>query len=414
MSAMVRAESLGKRYELGEHTAGYGRLTESLSNSLRRRHGRAVSERRELWALRDASFEVQQGEVVGLVGRNGAGKSTLLKILARVTTPSEGRAEINGRVGSLLEVGTGFHQELTGRENVFLSGAILGMGRSEIQRKFDEIVAFAEIEEFIDTPVKRYSSGMGLRLGFAVAAFLEPELLLVDEVLAVGDRKFREKCIGRIGEVSREDGRTVFFVSHDLNAVLATCSRALLIHDGRIELDGATADVAAAYEGLGIPPAASGGLFTRDLERLRTSSPVFLSAELRDGEGVATTRFAYGGPLEVVIATNPDAPVPDFSIDWRIVDARRSPVAHGSSLLMQSRHFSPGDVTRLTIDDLPLAAGRYGIDLTARVPDLADFDYWLAEIAFEVERCDPFHSGSSFYARDGESPVVLRHAWRTA
>ncbi len=199
-----------------------------------------MSERQELWALRNASFEVEQGEVVGLIGRNGAGKSTLLKILARVTTPTEGRAEIDGRVGSLLEVGTGFHQELTGRENIFLSGAILGMRRSEIQRKFDEIVAFSEIEEFIDTPVKRYSSGMGLRLGFAVAAFLEPEVLLVDEVLAVGDAKFREKCVGRIGEVSREDGRTVFFVSHDLNAVLSTCSRAILVDHGVVIHDGAS------------------------------------------------------------------------------------------------------------------------------------------------------------------------------
>ena len=234
MTAMVTVEHLGKRYRLGENTAGYGRLTESLSNVVRRRRGEALDEHREIWALRNASFQIEQGEVVGLIGRNGAGKSTLLKLLARVTMPTEGRAEIHGRVGSLLEVGTGFHQELTGRENVYLSGAILGMRRAEIQRRFDEIVAFAEVESFIDTPVKRYSSGMGLRLGFAVAAFLEPEVLLVDEVLAVGDLEFRKKCLGRIGEVSREDGRTVVFVSHDLNSILSICPRAFLIDRGAI------------------------------------------------------------------------------------------------------------------------------------------------------------------------------------
>ena len=237
MANMVTVDKLGKRYRLGQNTAGYGRLTESLSNVVRRKRGDEVHTHLDLWALRDASFEIEQGEVVGLIGRNGAGKSTLLKLLARVTSPTEGRAEIRGRVGSLLEVGTGFHQELTGRENVYLSGAILGMRRSEIQRKFDDIVAFAEIGEFVDTPVKRYSSGMGVRLGFAVAAFLEPEVLLVDEVLAVGDLEFRKKCLGRIGEVSKEDGRTVVFVSHDLNAILSTCSRAILIDHGKILMD---------------------------------------------------------------------------------------------------------------------------------------------------------------------------------
>ena len=300
---MVRAEALGKRYELGENTAGYGRLTESLSNVLRRRRGRAVSERREMWALKDASFEVEQGEVVGLIGRNGAGKSTLLKLLARVTSPTEGRAEINGRVGSLLEVGTGFHQELTGRENVFLSGAILGMRRSEIQRKFDEIVAFAEIEEFLDTQVKRYSSGMGLRLGFAVAAFLEPEVLLVDEVLAVGDMRFREKCVGRIGEVSREDGRTVFFVSHDLNAVLSTCSRALLIDHGRIDRDGPALDVVARYEAIQSRAARVDGEFVRSAPNPRFPLPVFAAAQIETRGGTGG-HVVHGDPLRLIIETS--------------------------------------------------------------------------------------------------------------
>jgi lipopolysaccharide transport system ATP-binding protein len=198
------------------------------------------------WALKDVSLEVREGEVVGLIGRNGAGKTTLLKILSRITKPTTGWAEIHGRVGSLLEVGTGFHPELTGRENAYLSGAILGMGKSEITRKFDEIVAFAELDKFIDTPVKHYSSGMYVRLAFAVAAHLEPEILLVDEVLAVGDASFQKKCLGKMGQVSRE-GRTILFVSHNMAAVKALCSKAVLIRDGAVASSGMVADVADDY-----------------------------------------------------------------------------------------------------------------------------------------------------------------------
>ncbi|PYU09259.1 MAG: ABC transporter ATP-binding protein [Acidobacteria bacterium] len=199
------------------------------------------------WALKDVSLDVHEGEVLGLIGRNGAGKTTLLKILSRITRPTEGWAEIHGRVGSLLEVGTGFHPELTGRENTFLSGAILGMSKAEIARKFDEIVAFAELEKFIDTPVKHYSSGMYVRLAFAVAAHLEPEILLVDEVLAVGDINFQKKCLGRMGDVARA-GRTVVLVSHQLNQIRRLCQRVLWIDDGRVRQDGPTHEVVSAYE----------------------------------------------------------------------------------------------------------------------------------------------------------------------
>ena len=199
-----------------------------------------------IWALKDVSFEVQQGEVVGIIGRNGAGKSTLLKILSRITDPTEGRVEIHGRVGSLLEVGTGFHPELTGRENIYLNGAILGMKQAEIERKFDEIVAFAEIEKFLDTPVKRYSSGMYVRLAFAVAAHLEPEILLVDEVLAVGDAEFQKKCLGKMGDVAKE-GRTVLFVSHNMGAVTTLCKRGILLDTGKISCDEGVSETVKQY-----------------------------------------------------------------------------------------------------------------------------------------------------------------------
>jgi lipopolysaccharide transport system ATP-binding protein len=249
----IHIESLGKAYELGG--GGGALLSERLQRTLLAplRRGHAASHvsargdtRETLWALRDVSLEVQPGEAVGLIGPNGAGKSTLLKLLSRITLPSEGRITLRGRVATLLEVGTGFHPELTGRENIFVNGAILGMRRHEIESQFDEIVAFSGIEQFIDTPVKRYSSGMYVRLAFAVAAHLQPEILLVDEVLAVGDAEFQRKCLGKMQEVS-EGGRTIVFVSHNLAAVQRLCSRAFVIDHGRLVMEGNVADAVAAY-----------------------------------------------------------------------------------------------------------------------------------------------------------------------
>ena len=226
----IRVENLGKRYNIGVPQIKYQTLRDKLSDGLKRKEKRDDS---FIWALKDVSFEVKEGSVLGVVGRNGAGKSTLLKILSRVTEPTEGLVEVRGRVGSLLEVGTGFHPELTGRENIFLNGAILGMKRTEIDKKFDEIVTFAEVEKFIDTPVKRYSSGMYLRLAFAVAAHLEPEILVVDEVLAVGDAEFQKKCLGKMSDVAQE-GRTVLFVSHNMSAVLRLTQETLVIDHGQL------------------------------------------------------------------------------------------------------------------------------------------------------------------------------------
>ena len=234
---IIEVENLSKRYQLG--AIGATTVRDTLQHAWQRLRGRAPEVKTgEFWALRDVSFTVQPGEVLGVIGRNGAGKSTLLKILSRITEPTSGRAILRGRVSSLLEVGTGFHPELSGRDNIFLNGAILGMTQAEIRRKFDEIVAFAEVEKFLDTPVKRYSSGMHVRLAFAVAAHLDPEILIVDEVLAVGDAAFQKKCIGKMNSVARDYGRTVLFVSHNLQHVRQFCSRALVLNAGKILYDG--------------------------------------------------------------------------------------------------------------------------------------------------------------------------------
>jgi lipopolysaccharide transport system ATP-binding protein len=288
----VRATGLGKRYSLGEresYTAlrdvlsRWGRSAMTLRRSARKR------ERPIIWSLRDVNFEISAGDTVGIIGRNGAGKSTLLKILARITRPTEGTVELRGKIGSLLEVGTGFHPELTGRDNVYLSGAILGMKRAEIRAKFDEIVAFAEVERFIDTPVKRYSSGMYMRLAFAVAAHLEPEILLVDEVLAVGDVAFQKKCMGKMDDVAKT-GRTVLFVSHNMGAVNGLCRRAIWIHEGKVVSDGPSQDVVAKY----LQAMRTGALVSSIKSNETLSIHTVL---LRNGRGEITDQFNYGDDL---------------------------------------------------------------------------------------------------------------------
>src|SRR6266480_25796 len=247
MTTVIQAEKLSKRYRIGEH-ARYHALRDVLTRELRSPMSFLRRSQPEMfWALKEVSLDVREGEVLGVIGRNGAGKTTLLKILSRITRPTSGWAEIRGRVGSLLEVGTGFHPELTGRENTFLSGAILGMSKREISRKFDEIVSFAELEKFIDTPVKYYSSGMYVRLAFAVAAHLEPEILLVDEVLAIGDLEFQKKCLGRMSEVS-EAGRTIVFISHQMSQIRRLCERVIWVDHGIIRKAGPTLDVVSEYE----------------------------------------------------------------------------------------------------------------------------------------------------------------------
>ena len=303
MNTVIHGEGLGKRYHRGLQVDDG--LRHSLEAFLRSPVASLRRKKEEtFWALKDVSLEVKEGEVLGLIGRNGAGKTTLLKILSRITRPTTGWAEIHGRVGSLLEVGTGFHPELTGRENTFLSGAILGMGKAEIARKFDEIVAFAELEKFIDTPVKHYSSGMYVRLAFAVAAHLEPEILLVDEVLAVGDIRFQKKCLGKMGDVARA-GRTIVLVSHQLNQIRRLCQRALWVDAGEIRKNGPAQDVVSAYEagmsGGELPPA---GREWGAVVKAR-----FVRWEIEAGNGEPTSALDWEGEVRLRFVVEVNEPL---------------------------------------------------------------------------------------------------------
>ncbi len=322
----IRVEGLSKRYHIGATPAAYRTLREAVTDMMAgpfRRLRRAARARptaagEAFWALKDVSFTIPRGAAVGIIGRNGAGKSTLLKILSRITDPTTGFAEIHGRVGSLLEVGTGFHPELTGRENIYLNGAILGMRRTEIARKFDEIVAFSEVAKFIDSPVKHYSSGMYLRLAFAVAAHLDPEILLVDEVLAVGDVAFRKKCLGKMDAVAHA-GRTVFLVSHDLTAIQELCPTTLLLESGQVGEYGPTTQVVARYLGKyqGIEsqyvPTGSAGI-ADDFQLLRLA--------VQDGAGMDKMLYGWDDDIYVAIDYRLTAPIHNLRVGFQVEDER--------------------------------------------------------------------------------------------
>jgi lipopolysaccharide transport system ATP-binding protein len=329
--AIIVVEDLSKRYAI-DHDLGaqggykrYTALRDVIGQKVRNFTHKALAAarvrrpsrtrvREEFWALKDLNFEVKRGEVIGIIGRNGAGKSTLLKIMSRITEPTLGRVILRGRVASLLEVGTGFHPELTGRENIYLNGAILGMSRAEIRKKFDEIVDFASVEKFLDTPVKRYSSGMYVRLAFAVAAHLEPEILLVDEVLAVGDAEFQKKCLGKIDEVSRQEGRTVLLVSHNLAAIAEMADRALLLDAGSVRVDGSVAEAISTYLA-GV--ARKSGYSSPNL---RTSSPHIAQVEVATSDPNAVHRF--GEPLEIKFWIRHPIPMRNSSFCFQIVNSQ--------------------------------------------------------------------------------------------
>lgn len=335
MRPIIQVRDLSKQYRLGARQAAYGTLRESIVQAarapLQRFHNRGA--RAEiLWALKNVSFEVQPGEVIGIIGRNGAGKSTLLKILSQITDPSGGEIDLYGRVASLLEVGTGFHPELTGRENIFLNGALLGMRRAEIARKFDEIVAFSEVDQFLDTPVKRYSSGMYVRLAFAVAAHLEPEILVVDEVLAVGDAAFQKKCLGKMSDVARH-GRTVLFVSHNMPAVKSLCQRALLLDAGQVAAEGDVDSVVNKYLTADSDEMARTGIIPDDAKRLYgTDEAKLRSVRLTDVAGNDVSQLYLGQPCRVQMNFEVFKEISEGVVEVGIIAMDGTHVTHSTSI----------------------------------------------------------------------------------
>jgi lipopolysaccharide transport system ATP-binding protein len=421
----IQVSNLGKRYRLGpmqeRHRAlrGYDTLRDALSDgavevvraivSRLGRTGRSPAPDSTIWALRDVSLDLQPGEVVGIIGGNGAGKSTLLKILSRVTKPTTGRVELRGRVGSLLEVGTGFHAELTGRENIYLSGAILGMRRAEIRRKFDQIVEFAEVERFIDTPVKRYSSGMYLRLAFAVAAHLEPEILLVDEVLAVGDASFQRKCLGRMGDVARE-GRTVLLVSHNMDAIRRLCSHSLLLEHGRVIAHGDSATVVARYlSRFSDSPKPNEWIDLSSAERIGTGEARFIAVRYSSLNSAVACRAYPDGLLEfdLVIASDAARSVGSLAVTIKTLSGTKlinaDIVSQGETLSLKEGRNS----VSLRIEEVHLNPGVYVVGLWVGHSFGKAFDH--VEAALEIEVVHAESRGLGMTPRyDGLVPCRFR------
>ncbi len=380
---IIEVENISKRYSIGRKES-YGSLRDEIMQALAspfRRKGKEDGAD-SIWALKDVSFTVEEGEVLGIIGRNGAGKSTLLKILSRITEPTTGRITMRGRVASLLEVGTGFHPELTGRENIFLNGALLGMSNSEIKAKLDEIVAFSEIEKFLDTPVKRYSSGMYVRLAFAVAAHLEPEILIIDEVLAVGDAAFQKKCLGKMNDVAK-GGRTVLFVSHNMAAVLEMTNRCVLLGAGKFEMEGKPADVVGMYLHTGKSPTLS-----RDLSETRgkVEDKLWKITHVRILNAV-NGNVRYKSPIEVEIEYHSHQTVEDVVVGIIVADMFGTRHIHCRStdnkLKISTIKGETGKI-RIRIDSVYLPPGKYMIGLGAMTGGSFSLDYVPEALVFEI------------------------------
>ncbi len=420
MDAAIAVENLSKRYQIGTRSVGsYRTLRDSIAHSIATCWSRLRSPSTSSgpasgthWALKDVSFEIPPGEVVGIIGRNGAGKSTLLKILSQITEPTSGRARIRGRVGSLLEVGTGFHPELTGRENVYLNGSILGMSRREIGRKFDEIVEFSEIERFLDTPVKRYSSGMYVRLAFAVAAHLEPEILVVDEVLAVGDVEFQKKCLGKMGNVASE-GRTILFVSHNMAAIQRLCKRAIVLDKGRAVLDSGVNECVGHYLETSRGSDVTSVAYLDELERPgRNGSGAarFVQFELLTRDGEPCSEFLFGQPLRVRLTVESTRFLKNPLIGFSFI------TRDGVELLGTSAHdcglqtdLKPGrQQLECDINPMVLVPGIY--TLRAAIFDHATtYDYIDTVLAFRINDAiaDPMATPQNHYV----GHVFLKYQW---
>lgn len=406
---IIKVNNLSKRYRIGAKEQGYKTFREAIVDGitapvrnlskLRKQtefkdNDSSNDEEDIIWALKDVSFEVNEGEVLGIIGRNGAGKSTLLKILSRITEPTSGSIDIYGRISSLLEVGTGFHPELTGRENIFLNGAILGMRKREIEEKFDAIVSFAEIEKFIDTPVKRYSSGMYVRLAFAVAAHLEPEILVVDEVLAVGDIAFQKKCLGKMKEVAK-GGRTVLFVSHNMGAIRSLCESAIWLDNGKIMKKGTADEVVRDYvKNQTELFDESSCVVERDPEEVKNKSFYFNRVEILNTKSENTNVFNYNEDLVLIVFFG-GLPKESFSVEFHIYNELGQYVSGGSSGAYHGVYFDKNTKkVRINIGPLTLTSGKYSITLSlVKGIDgvgISRADTWQNACVFTIIECKPF------------------------
>lgn len=424
MSIAISAENLSKEYVIShQQKERYYALRDVITRNAKRISTKILhvfsskgkkkdvtdSRHERFFALDNISFEVEKGERIGIIGRNGAGKSTLLKILGRVTEPTKGRVVLHGNVASLLEVGTGFHPELTGRENIFLSGAVLGMRKVVIQKKFDEIVAFAECEKFIDTAVKHFSSGMYVRLAFAVAAHLDPAIMLVDEVLAVGDLNFRRKCLGKIEKISTESNRTILFVSHDMSSIRQLCNRAILLSKGKIIKNGDAHEVTAYYEKISLEE------FNKETPSM-IRDPLLPSyhlsrIELRNVGGEPCRSFMAGDIMEIHFWSSGVAPADAFTIEFILMNERGHRISFGAANPVRNTYFNRTDrhfVCKL--GPLPLTVGKYTFTFLVRVWNQPRWDMWENAISFEVTRCDMF--GTEYDVPSGAGgDFVINQEW---
>jgi lipopolysaccharide transport system ATP-binding protein len=415
---IISAENLGKRYRLRHQAkAPYVTFRDAVAQRFTRlfeprgRGGAGTPTDEDFWALKEVNFEIATGDVVGIIGRNGAGKSTLLKVLSRIAEPTTGRIRLRGRVASLLEVGTGFHPELTGRENIFLNGAILGMSKAEIRGKFDEIVSFAEVEKFLDTPVKHYSSGMYVRLAFAVAAHLEPEILIVDEVLAVGDSQFQKKCLGKMKDVAEHSGRTVLFVSHNMAAVEHLCRSAVMLTDGRLVKCGLTPDVLAAYRAAATALPTEAGA-SRSLRRPPWARPVISNTVLTNEAGVAEHSFGIGDSIRITVGftASEEAPIAIPCLGVVINNSLNVAVAAVNMRMtgsLEARHAPTGTIA-CDIANLTLVPGKYSVDLWLG-DGAVDVDMVEGSLTFDVESTDFYGSGVPPFSHLGAT--VLSPKW---
>lgn len=423
---IIKAESLGKLYQLGE--IGTGTISHDLNRWWARMRGKEdpfakIGETNDrtakgssdwVWALKNINFEVKQGEVLGIIGRNGAGKSTLLKILSKVTTPSEGRIKVKGRIASLLEVGTGFHPELTGRENIFLNGAILGMTKDEIRSKFDEIVDFAGVDRYIDTPVKRYSSGMYVRLAFAVAAFLEPEILIVDEVLAVGDAEFQKKCLGRMKDVSQNDGRTVLFVSHNMAAIRNLCNRSLYLKNGRFEHIGTVEESIARYSNEFKEHQSLLQIAKRN-DRIGNSRLRITGFYVQDAAGDATETLHSGGAYDFVIEfENREYPEKFKEVVGSIalLDDKNQMIFLVRSSFTNENQLVDYKIGKLScrVEDLAITSGTYQVILFLGYGENEIYDLLENACELTVDGGDYFGTGS--FGLPTHCKILTKSNWR--